>query len=284
MFSILDDSTILTWLQTAFLHSYNAAVSFSTKGNSKSNYRVDTEVYQGPLDLLLQLIERAELDVGKLALAQVTDQFLDYMKQLQDRRAERLSEFLLVATRLMQIKSEALLPRPVVRQPDEEDPGEALVQQLIIYKRFKELASLLAERQANNLRSYLRLVPPPKVEGHLDLSDVQVNDLYNAAMRAFRDQEVRAPLGNVVALPRVTIREKIRLIASRMSQGSKTTFRELFEGKPQRLHVVITFLAMLELVRRYRIAASQEKLFGEIELQRDDAWSEDIDFEIEFSE
>lgn len=259
-------------------------MTFSTDENSKSNYRVETEVYQGPLDLLLQLIERAELDIGKLTLAQVTDQFLDYMKQLRDRRAERLSEFLLVATRLMQIKSEALLPRPVVRQPDEEDPGEALIQQLIIYKRFKELASLLAERQASNLRTYLRLAPPPKVEGHLDLSDVQVNDLYNAAMRAFRDQEVKVPLGNVVVPPRVTIREKIRLIASRLGQSTKTTFRELFEGKPQRLHVVVTFLAMLELVRSYRITASQEKLFGEIELRRDDAWSEDIDFETEFAE
>src|SRR3990172_5786076 len=137
-------------------------------------YKVDTDVYHGPLGLLLQLIERAELDITKLALAQVTDQFLAYMRTLQERRAERVSEFLVVASRLMQIKSEALLPRPVIRQPDEEDPGEALVQQLLAYKRFKDLAGLLAERQERNLRAYLRLAPPPKVEGHLDLSNLTI--------------------------------------------------------------------------------------------------------------
>lgn len=259
-------------------------MTISLTQQPKHSYRVDTEVFQGPLDLLLQLIERAELDISKLALAQVTDQFLDFMKELKDRRVERVSEFLLVATRLMQIKSESLLPRPVVRQPDEEDPGEALVQQLIIYKRFKEIAKLLAERQADNLRSFLRLAPPPKVEGKLDLSDVQVRDLYEAALRAFRDQEVVAPLGSVVVAPKVTIREKIKVIAARMRKGPRTMFRELFEDKPTRLHVVVTFLAMLELVRRFRIAARQESLFGEIELQRDDAWDEDLDFDIEFAE
>lgn len=259
-------------------------MELSLTQDPKNSYRVDTEVFQGPLDLLLQLIERAELDISKLALSQVTDQFLEYMKQLKDRRVERLSEFLLVATRLMQIKSESLLPRPVVRQPDEEDPGEALVQQLIIYKRFKEIAKLLAERQASKLRSFLRLAPPPKVEGKLDLSNVRVEDLHEAALRAFRDQEPVAPLGSIVLAPKVTVREKIRLITSRLGKGSKTKFRELFEGKPSRLHVVVTFLAMLELVRRYRIAASQERLFGEIELQRDEAWDENLDFEIEFAE
>ena len=114
-------------------------MTISITEDPKSSYQVATEVFQGPLDLLLQLIERAELDISKLALSEVTDQFLDHMKQLTDRRVERVSEFLLVATRLMQIKSEALLPRPVVRLPDEEDPGEALVQQLIIYKRYKEI-------------------------------------------------------------------------------------------------------------------------------------------------
>ena len=259
-------------------------MTISITEDPKSSYQVATEVFQGPLDLLLQLIERAELDISKLALSEVTDQFLDHMKQLTDRRVERVSEFLLVATRLMQIKSEALLPRPVVRLPDEEDPGEALGQQLIIYKRYKEIAKLLAERQSQNLRSYLRLAPPPKVEGKLDLSEVKVGDLYDAALRAFRDHRPREPLGNIVTVPKVTIREKIRVIATRMGKLPKMKFRELFEGKPERLHVVVTFLAMLELVRRYRISATQSQLFGEIELERDEQWDENLDFDIEFSE
>jgi segregation and condensation protein A len=247
-------------------------------------YTVDTPVYQGPLDLLLQLIERAELDITKLALAQVTDQFLGYMRTLQELRAERVSEFLVVAARLMQIKSEALLPRPVERQPDEEDPGEALVQQLLMYKRFKELANLLTLRQEDELRSYVRMAPPPKVEGRLDLSDTTAEDIQRAAIRIFTKADARAPLRTVVAPPRVTIREKIKAIADVLRQKTVTTFRELVAKTPERLHVVVTFLAMLELVRRYRIAAKQEALFEDIELRRDDQWNESLDFELEFTE
>ncbi len=247
-------------------------------------YTVDTPVYQGPLDLLLQLIERAELDITKLALAQVTDQFLAYMRTLQELKAERVSEFIVVAARLMQIKSEALLPRPVVRQPDEEDPGEALVQQLLLYKRFKELASLLTLRQNDAMRSYLRMAPPPKVEGRLDLSGMTAEDVYRAAMKVYAKADARAPLRTVVAAPRVTIREKIKAIADVLRQKTVTTFRELVVKTPDRLHVVVTFLAMLELVRRYRIAAKQDDLFEEIELRRDDNWNETLDFELEFTE
>ncbi len=247
-------------------------------------YTVETDVYQGPLDLLLQLIERAELDITKLALAQVTDQFLAYMRTLQELRAERVSEFIVVASRLMQIKSEALLPRPVVRQPDEEDPGEALVQQLLMYKQFKELARLLAGRQADQLRTHLRMAPPPKVEGRLDLSNVTINDLYTSAIRIFTREDLRTPLREVVAPPKITIREKIQLVANALKAKALVRYRDLIKTAPGRLHMVITFLAILELVRRYRISARQDALFGDIELRRDDAWDEDLDFELEFSE
>ena len=247
-------------------------------------YTVETDVYQGPLDLLLQLIERAELDITKLALAQVTDQFLAYMRTLQELRAERVSEFIVVASRLMQIKSEALLPRPVVRQPDEEDPGEALVQQLLMYKQFKELARLLAGRQADQLRTHLRMAPPPKVEGRLDLINVTINDLYTSAIRIFTREDLRTPLREVVAPPKITIREKIQLVANALKAKALVRYRDLIKTAPGRLHMVITFLAILELVRRYRISARQDALFGDIELRRDDAWDEDLDFELEFSE
>lgn len=252
--------------------------------NAPHPYTVATDVYQGPLDLLLQLIERAELDITKLALAQVTDQFLAYMHTLQELRAERVSEFIVVATRLMQIKSEALLPRPVIRMPDEEDPGEELVHQLLMYKQFKELAKLLAGRQADHLRTHLRMAPPPKVEGRLDLSNVTVNDLYAAAIRIFTREDLRTPLREVVAPPRITIREKIQLVANALKAKTLVRYRELIKNAPGRLHMVITFLAILELVRRYRISAQQEALFGDIELRRDDAWNEDLDFDLEFTE
>jgi segregation and condensation protein A len=104
------------------------------------DYKVATPVYEGPLDLLLQLIEHAELDITKLALALVTDQYLSRLRDLQERAAEEVSAFLVIAARLLQIKSEALLPRPPVREAGEEDPGEALARQLLAYKRYKEIA------------------------------------------------------------------------------------------------------------------------------------------------
>jgi segregation and condensation protein A len=261
-----------------------AGVIANLSPNAPQPYEVETEVYQGPLGLLLQLIERAELDITKLALAEVTDQFLDYMRGLQNMRAERVSEFLVVASRLMQIKSESLLPRPVVRQPDEEDPAEALMQQLILYKRYKEIASELAARQNAELRSYLRMASPIKVEGKLDLTGVTVNDLYRAALRAFQSQPEKPELRTVVNAPRVTIREKIQLIANRIKARTRTRFSDLVSETPQRLHVVVTFLAMLELVRRYRISAHQVALFGDIEIERSDEWDDNLDFELEFAE
>jgi len=206
------------------------------------------------------------------------------MRTLQELRAERVSEFIVVASRLMQIKSEALLPRPVLRMPDEEDPGEALVLQLLLYKQFKELARLLAGRQADHLRTHLRMAPPPKIEGRLDLSNVSVHDLYAAAVRVFNREDLRTPLREVVAPPKITIREKILLVANSLKASTLVRFRELIKTSPGRLHMVITFLAILELVRRYRISAQQEALFGDIELRRDDAWDEDLDFELEFTE
>lgn len=252
--------------------------------NSSQPYTVETDVYQGPLDLLLQLIERAELDITKVSLANVTDQFLAYMRTLKEQRAERVSEFLVVASRLMQIKSEALLPRTVVRQPDEEDPGEALVQQLILYKQFKDLAGMFAERQAADLRSYLRRATPPKVEGRLDLSDVTTKDLHAAAVRVFTREDLRAPLATVVAPPKITIRDKIKLLAAALKVSPMVRFRELVAKSPERAHVVVAFLAVLELVRRFRIAAKQDSIFGDIELRREEGWDEDLEFELGFTE
>jgi len=103
------------------------------------NYTVQTPVYEGPLDLLLDLIERAELDITAVSLALVTDQYLAYINGMEERNADEISAFLVIAAKLVQIKSEALLPRPPAREPGEEDAGQSLVDQLKLYKRFKEI-------------------------------------------------------------------------------------------------------------------------------------------------
>jgi segregation and condensation protein A len=254
----------------------------SILGHQTSGYTVQTPIYEGPLDLLLDLIERAELDITAVSLAAVTEQYLDYLHHLEETHADEISAFLVIAAKLVQIKSEALLPRPPVREPGEEDAGASLVEQLKLYKRFKEVANLLGERELQNLRTYLRLAPPPKIEGKLDLSNITLADLIEAGKEVFAKEIEKQALGTVISAPKVTIREKIELISRKLGATEHARFRELLGENPTRIEIVVTFLALLELVKRYRVAARQEGLFADIEIERMDDWNPEEEFEIEF--
>jgi segregation and condensation protein A len=247
-------------------------------------YIITTGVFEGPLNLLLQLIEHEELDITKLALVQVTKPFLEYMQQLQDLHAEEVSNFLVLAARLMQIKSEALLPRPPEREPGEEDPGEALVQQLLLYKRYKEIANVLEERTALGLRTYLRIAPPVKVETKVMLEDLDILNLFKAAKEVFELHEKNKPSGTVVRAPRITVREKIKFIKETLILEGKSTFKNLLGDSYSNMDIVITFLALLELVKQYRVQVTQETLFSDIQIEPADRWDATVDFDVEFSE
>ncbi len=249
-------------------------------------YTIHLPVYEGPLDLLLELIQRAELDITKIALAQVTDQYLAYLRQAQEHKLADLSAFLVIAARLLQIKSEALLPRPPERDPGEEDPGEALAQQLIAYRRFKRIARYLAERQQAGLRTFVRLAPPPLPESKLDLGDITLQDLRRAMQHALATAPSPQPLSQAVAPHRIRIRDKIHLILEALRRERRTTFRKLLKRVRSRLEIVVSFLAMLELVKQRQIDARQEHIFGEIEIVPGEAWREDqeLDFDLEFEE
>jgi len=246
------------------------------------NYRVQTPVYEGPLDLLLNLIEHAELDITTVSLATVTDQYLTYINSLEQINADEISAFLVIAAKLIQIKSEALLPRPPVREVGEDDAGQALVDQLKLYKRYKEIGGWMSAREQANLRTYLRVAPPPKVEPKLDLSNITLAKLVAAAEEAFAKEKDKRPLASVIAAPRVTIREKIDMISKMMKEVQRATFSSLVKDSTSRLEIVVTFLAMLELIKRYRVQAHQEGLFSDIEIDRMEDWSEDEEIEIEF--
>lgn len=247
-------------------------------------YTISTPLYEGPLDLLLQLIENAELDITKVALVEVTGPFLQYVQELKDHKAEEVSSFLVVAARLMQIKSEALLPRAPEREPGEEDPGDELVQQLIIYKKFKEIAAILKDRDAQGLRTYLRLAPPPKVEGKLDMDDVSLDDLMAAARRALQLLEDKESIDTVVKPPKVTISEKITLITHTLRNAGSASFMTLLGKDYSKVDVVVTFLALLELVKRFHIRAVQDDLFSDIHIEPTDSWQNGEEIEIEFIE
>jgi segregation and condensation protein A len=267
-------------------------MSLQVAAHQVERYRINTPVYEGPLDLLLQLIERAELDITTLALAQVTDQYLAHLKKLQTNQAENysaaeVSGFLVIAARLLQIKSAALLPRiPIETSGEEEaDPGEALARQLITYKRFKEISGWLTAREEADLRTYLRVAPPVvKVDAKLDLSGMTLKDLIRAANEIFASQPDLPALSRVVAMPRVTIREKIHVIVDALRGLGVRSFNNFIKRRGDRLEIVVTFLAMLELIKRHVVEANQVDLFGDIEVKSTGEWNEQEENQLEFIE
>jgi segregation and condensation protein A len=153
---------------------------------------------------------------------------------------------------------------------------------LQIYKRFKELANWLEGRVEQHLQTYLRVAPPLKIEGRLDLSDITLADLLAAAESIFSEEADKQALGTVISAPRITIREKISLIAERLGKNPNTSFNSLLGQKPSRLEVVVTFLALLELVKRYRVSARQAGLFTDIQIEKMEDWGKDEEVETEF--
>lgn len=234
---------------------------------SKS-YQIQTEWFAGPLDLLLHLIEKEELDITRLALAQVTDQFLAYVEAMRGHLDwEEVADFLVVAARLMLIKSRALLPqvpRPgpaaEVATPEEDE----LIQQLRAYRQYKRAAQELQERMAAGLRTYIRMAPiAVPVVYCFDLSGVSPAQLQQAAQRAFYPSEGPRPQEALVR-PKITIVQQIRLIRERLIQWQRVSFSHLLGPQPTRLEAAVTLHALLELIKQRAIQVHQPQLFGEM--------------------
>ena len=247
-----------------------------------SEYSVNLPVFEGPLDLLLRLIEQEQLDITTVALAEVTDQFLEHLERIPEKPAAELAGFLVVAAKLLQIKSEALLPRPPDRDPGEEDPAEALARQLLLYRQFKEAAAELATREQEGLRTYLRLShEPPVVDEQLDLGGLGLNELRAAMMDALADLPEGPNLEQAAEPPKIRIRDKIRWIMDLMKREDHVSFNSLLSSAASRLDVVVSFLALLEMVKERTVIAIQAEPFADIELSRGSNWEE---FRIETEE
>jgi segregation and condensation protein A len=230
-------------------------------------YEVKLAIFEGPLDLLLHLIEREELDITKVSLAQVTDQYLEYISLLEELNAEILADFLVIAAKLLLIKSEMLLPRPPGapgEEEEEEDVGDELARQLIVYKKFKEAALELRQREETGFRAYVRVAPLPKLESPLDLGDVSLGDLVEAVRRALDVRLLAPSVSEVVAPITITVAEKMALIEEKLERQRRVSFNHLLAQATSRLEIIITFLAVLELIKLKGIVVQQEHLFGEI--------------------
>ena len=250
-------------------------------------YNIATEVFDGPLDLLLQLIEKTELDITMIALAQITDQFLSYLSKIEEYYPAEISAFLVIAARLIQIKSEALLPKPSYQTnfDDEEDAGELLIQQLLAYKQFRTIANKFAERENHRLTTYLRVAPIHSSTTGVVLNGYDLEQMASIFIQMInKGNDKKAPLQTIVSIPKITIREKINYIQSLLRKYQQINFFRLIIDFTSRIEIVVTFLAMLELIKRDFLIVNQSSLFGDIFIQRGGKWEYHMDVECEFGE
>jgi len=239
----------------------------SSAPSARDVFEIKLPVFEGPLDLLLHLLEKEELEITSVSLVQVTDQYMSYLHSLDEINMDFLADFIAVGAKLLLLKSRALLPREVgvAEEGEEEDVGEELARLLIEYRRFKEAASALREREDQGLRSYPRLGTPPEVPLSLGLDRVTLRKL----SRIFREALQRLPAeeeGGTINRQEVSVREKVEEILAALVERGHLSFRRLVSTCRSRLEVVVSFLAVLELIKAQRVVAEQERLFGDIRL------------------
>ncbi len=231
-----------------------------------SEYKVALDVYNGPLDLLLYLIRREEVDIYDIPIARVTQQYLQYVDLLRQLDPEAVSEFLVLAATLMEIKSRTLLPRPPVEEGDEDiiDPRLELVRQLLEYRTFKDAARHLDE--AGNLQAQKQArvpVLPPRAPDEVELENLDIWDLFDAFNRLL-EQTGRREAVHTIGVDDTPITLHAEDILDSIERaGGTQNFEEVFTGRT-RPEMIGLFLALLELIRQRRVRVSQDEPFGPI--------------------
>jgi len=231
-------------------------------------YQVKLEQFEGPLDLLLSLIEQRELDITQVSLAHVTDQYLEYIEESNTITLEHLSDFLVVASRLLLIKSKALLPVLELTEEEEEEI-EDLEYRLIEYKKFKEVAEKVRVMyQETSKRSYYRMAfagMESFFQKKKKLPKISLDMLKEAFCYVLDEIPDPKKLKEKIIQKTISLEEKIVQIREYIVQRAQFTLSEITISQKDRLEVVVSFLAVLELVRRKAVDVHQEEPFGDIE-------------------
>lgn len=247
-----------------------------------AEYKVQFDVYEGPLDLLLYLVRKQEVDIYQVNLTQLAVEFIEYIELMRELDLNIAGEFLVMAATLMHIKSRELLPKEkqaeTPDEEDEEDPRWELIRQLVEYKKFKDAAANLQVIETTQEHIYPRNPGKPDlppIEEDTSNPLVSVFDLLKAVNKVLaRIQEKEDSTRNIHA-DRFSVSEKIQLIRDTLIQSTAIRFSALFAQARSRQEVVCTFLAMLELIRLRIIEAAQSEPFGEIEIQQRESTDED---------
>ena len=234
----------------------------------ETDYKVKLEVFEGPLDLLLYLIKQDEIDIYDISIERITRQYLEYLQAFKELNIELAGEFIVMAANLIYLKSRSLLPvdqQPPEEDAQEDDPRWDLIRQLIEYKKFKEAAAELHQRELERERIFAREGGPPHLQDPLRLGEVGIFQLINAFQTVIKRVEAREDVQEIFG-ERFSVSEKIDAILQRVAVGAPIRFSDLFGAVVSRLEVVVTFLALLELIRLRQVRAVQKDIFAEIEI------------------
>ncbi|PYL13573.1 MAG: chromosome segregation protein ScpA [Verrucomicrobia bacterium] len=234
----------------------------------ESAYKVKLEVFEGPLDLLLYLIKQDEIDIYDISIERITRQYLEYLQAFKELNIEIAGEFIVMAANLIYLKSRSLLPvdqQPPEEDAQEDDPRWDLIRQLIEYKKFKEAAAELHQRALERERIFAREEGPSPLQDSLRLGEVGIFQLINAFQTVIKRVEAREDVQEIFG-ERFSVSEKIDAILQRVAVGAPIRFSDLFGAVVSRVEVVVTFLALLELIRLKQVRAVQKNIFAEIEI------------------
>lgn len=247
---------------------------FGRYGKRIMSYKVKLEIFEGPFDLLVYLVESSEMSIYDIKISEITDKYLEYISEYESRDIEVSAEFLVLAATLIEIKSKMLLPGVKKDEEDKEieDPRKDLVDRLIEYKKFKEAAELLEKREE---KAVLRTYKPMEDLGVYDnrgAFDIFVLDP-GKFISVFRDflerrqklEEIQSRYGDSVRREKKTaVRDRMRVIRKLIAAGSIVSFSEAVEDCSDNFDVAVTFVALLEMMRNGTVSVSQKKNFAEI--------------------
>lgn len=240
---------------------------------------VDLPVFDGPLDLLLNLIEKNKINIFDIPIAEITDQYLSYVHKMQEEDLGVMSEFMVMAAELISIKCKMLLPKETDEEGEEQDPREELVQQLLEYKTFKYISGELKDRMdasgnvfkeetiPKEVKSFRPKVDPEEVVGNLTLK--KLHEIFTSVLRRQEDKidPVRSNFGTIEK-EEVSLPDKLESVAEYAKRHERFSFRDLLSKQSSKMQIVVTFLAVLELMKYGVIEASQQETDGDIEITR----------------
>lgn len=238
----------------------------------QQEYEVQLELFEGPLDLLLYLVNKAEVNIVDISVSEIVTQYLQYLDMIRDLNIDVASEYLHMAATLIRLKARELLPQQEGEELLEEDGiynREQLIQQLLEYKKFKEAAGTLkvfeSEQYGSHVRGKAEVLESTINSDDIDLGNLSIFDILSAFKRILeRAKDFPAEYKHVVNVDNVKIDDKIEHILSKLSDAEEVPFEELFLGDYRKIVLVVTFMAILELVKMQQIRFRQEENFGPI--------------------